>query len=921
MIVSEVIRILVVDDDEDDFIILDDLLKEVFGNQYSIDWANSMQAGLNFFAESRHDIIFVDYMLGPDRGLDLVSFVAQSSARVPVILLTGQGNVEIDMAAMQAGASDYLVKGRFDVEQLSRAIRYARDQVRYITQIKNDELKYRLLFERNPVPMWVFDRNSLRFLAVNDAAINQYGYSREEFLSMRTLDLRDAEEQQRLIDFIAHDYKGLVAAGIWRHRRKNGSEIFADIASHEIEYEGKSARMTLAKDVSEQVRVEKALRSAEHRLRQVLTDASDALMVVSAQNIVEFANPAVERLLGRSQAELVGQPTSIPLNVADGQEIKIHRPNGDLRQAEIRTAPTEWEGGPAAVISLRDVTQSREHEKQLRLLERAIAASVNGVVIVDALAEDMPILMVNSAFEHMTGYTASEVIGRNCRFLQGHDRAQPELEPLRECMKSHSECDAILRNYRKDGTLFWNHLAISPVPDQNGTVTHYVGIQSDVTERRRAEDEISYVISHDAITSLSRYSAVESRLSHLLEQAGNTGESVHFLFIDLDRFHAINESMGHLIGDAALAIIASRLSACLPKSGEVTRFAGDEFVVVVPALGRDGALALAEQIREVISVPVETLGYRLFLTASIGVSQFPEHGNSPLELLRRAEAAKGRAKGQGRDTVCEFSVEQMQAVEDRLVLGAKLRTAVARGELLLHFQPQIRTSDGRVSGFEALLRWTSPEMGSVPPGRFIPIAEALGLMPDLGAWVFDAACRQVREWMDSGHRDFSIGVNVSAQQLQRPDIVERIRDAMQLHGVLPHMMELELTESSLMENVDRLQETLSELKALGVTLSLDDFGTGYSSLAYLKQFSLDKLKIDRSFVRDLPGDADDAAIARTIVAMAHQLRMTVTAEGVETEAQSAFLRELGCDQLQGYYHGRPMPAMEAERLLEVSVVG
>ena len=908
-----------VDDDEDDFIILKDLLREIFGSQYTIDWASSIAEGQQLFNEFRHDILFVDYMLGPDRGLDLVSLVAESAARVPVILLTGQGNIEIDLAAMQAGASDYLVKGRFDAEQLSRAIRYARDQVRYITQIKNDELKYRLLFERNPIPMWVFDRNTLKFLTVNDAAIHQYGYSREEFLMMRTLDLRDAEEQQRLREFIAHNYQGLVSAGIWRHRRKDGTEIFADISSHEIEFEGHVARMTLAKDVSEQVRVEKALRAAEHRLRQVLTDASDALMVVSAQNIVEFANPAVERLLGCSQSELIGLPTSIPLNGRDGEEIQINRADGQLRQAEIRTAPTEWEGIPAAVISMRDVTESREHEKQLRLLERAISASVNGVVIVDALASDLPIIMVNPAFEIMTGYTAAEVVGKNCRFLQNNDRKQPELESLRKCVQANSECDAILRNYRKDGSLFWNHLAISPVPDKNGNVTHYVGIQSDITERRRAAEELTFVASHDAITSLSRYSAIEPRLNQLLEQAGESSKSVHFFFIDLDRFHAINESMGHVLGDIALAIIAKRLTTCLPKEGEVARFAGDEFVMVVPGLNRKSALALAEQILEATSVPIEIGDYVIFLTASIGVSQYPEHGHSALELLRRAEAAKGRAKGQGRDTVCEFSAEQMQEIEDRLVLGARLRTAISHGELLLHFQPKIRASDSRVCGFEALLRWNNPEMGSVPPGRFIPIAESLGLMPDLGAWVFNAACKQARLWLDAGHDNFCVGVNVSAQQLQRPDIVDRIRSSMQRHGVPAHMIELELTESSLMENVERLRTTLSELKALGITLSLDDFGTGYSSLSYLKQFSLDNLKIDRSFVRDLPGDADDAAIARTIVAMAHQLRMTVTAEGVETKEQSEFLCQLGCDQLQGYFFGRPVPAADAEKLLGTTI--
>jgi EAL domain-containing protein (putative c-di-GMP-specific phosphodiesterase class I) len=273
-----------------------------------------------------------------------------------------------------------------------------------------------------------------------------------------------------------------------------------------------------------------------------------------------------------------------------------------------------------------------------------------------------------------------------------------------------------------------------------------------------------------------------------------------------------------------------------------------------------------------------------------------------------------RSKRQGRDVACEFSAAQMQELEDRLVLGARLRDAITRNELSLHYQPQLRAADRRITGFEALVRWNSPDLGPVPPGRFIPIAEALGLMPEVGSWVMNEACRQLRAWVDQGRSGFTVAVNVSAQQLQRPDIVDLVRDTLARHGVPEGMLEIELTESSLMENVERVQGRLAELKALGVSLSLDDFGTGYSSLAYLKQFSLDKLKIDRSFVRELPDNPDDAAIARTVIAMGHQLRMVVAAEGVETEAQATFLREIGADELQGYHFGRPVAAAEIEAL-------
>jgi EAL domain-containing protein (putative c-di-GMP-specific phosphodiesterase class I) len=272
-----------------------------------------------------------------------------------------------------------------------------------------------------------------------------------------------------------------------------------------------------------------------------------------------------------------------------------------------------------------------------------------------------------------------------------------------------------------------------------------------------------------------------------------------------------------------------------------------------------------------------------------------------------------RAKREGRDAVCVFSVDQMQEIEDRIVLGRALRGALARGEMALHYQPQQRAADATLTGFEALLRWTSPTLGGVPPNRFIPIAEALGLMPEVGAWVIDEACRQARCWLDAGHRGFCIAVNVSPQQLQRPGLLAHVREALARHDVPASMLGIELTESSLMENVGRLRDTLAELKALGLRLSLDDFGTGYSSLAYLKQFPLHTLKIDRSFVSGLPDDPHDAAIARTIVAIGHQLRLVVAAEGVETQEQAAFLDSIGCDELQGYHLGRPVAPGEAER--------
>ena len=800
------LRVLVVDDDEEDFLILRDLLADYAQERFNLEWVATLREGIDALRANQHDVFLVDYQLGPDNGMELVRLaVAEGSAHRPVIMLTGQGNPDVDREALAAGASDYLVKGAIDAEKLARSLRYAAERARQIAEIEDSKRRYELLFRLSPYPTWVYDCQTLRFVAANDATIANYGYSRDELLAMSVLDIRAPQERERLAEFLAGWGDRSGNAGVWPHQRKDGSRIWADITTHNLVLDGRQCRMVIA----------------------------------------------------------------------------------------------------------NDITSEREARERLQLLQRAVESSINGVVIADAIAPDLPIIYVNPAFESMTGYSAQEAMGRNCRFLQGAARQQPELEVLREALRNQTDCNVILSNQRKDGSQFWNHLFLSPVRDGEGRVTHFVGVQNDLTERRQVEAELAFAANHDAVTGLPRFPILETALASLLEREGAV---VSLFYIDIDHFHAINESMGHVIGDDALRLVAERLCAVLGGPAFLVRFAGDEFVAIAPDADAARAAELARQIRTALAQPIEGDGYRLYLTASIGISRSPEHGESAMELLRRAEAAMTRAKRQGRDDACEFSAAQMQELEDRLVLGARLRDAIARNELSLHYQPQLRAADRRITGFEALVRWNSPDLGPVPPGRFIPIAEALGLMPEVGSWVMNEACRQLRAWVDQGRSGFTVAVNVSAQQLQRPDIVGQVSEALARHNVPAGMLEIELTESSLMENVERVQGRLAELKALGVSLSLDDFGTGYSSLAYLKQFSLDKLKIDRSFVRELPDNPDDAAIARTVIAMGHQLRMVVAAEGVETEAQAAFLREIGADELQGYHFGRPVAAAEIEAL-------
>ncbi|TAM14332.1 MAG: EAL domain-containing protein [Rhodanobacter sp.] len=548
-----------------------------------------------------------------------------------------------------------------------------------------------------------------------------------------------------------------------------------------------------------------------------------------------------------------------------------------------------------------------ESDKLLaRLRERNLFFEMSQEIFCIINTRSRRIVQFNPSFSRATGYSATELTARDYReFLQSeHD--SDDGDPMHASTLSTEQVREFVNRCRyKDGSVHWLEWMAFAAPD--GLL---YAVARDVTERRQVAAELAYASNHDAITGLPYHSAVEHVLATLLQDEATS--SVWVLVLGPDRFQVVNESVGHAAGDDVLRQLASRLQAVLGKQGRMARFAGDTFVAVVHDLSRPAVLELAERLRAAVALPVEGDDYRLLLTASVGISQSPDHGRAPTDLLRNAEAAMNQAKREGRDRVSEFTIEQMRALDERLILGRYLRDAVRRGELELYYQPQHRASDHALTGFEALLRWNSPELGLVMPSRLVPVAEALGLMREIGEWALEAACRQIRAWMDHGHRDFHVAVNISAQQLQSPGLVDTVRAALQRHAVPNSMLDIEMTENALMENVGQTRRTLAELKALGTRLALDDFGTGYSSLAYLKQFPIDKVKIDQSFVRGLPTDADDAVIAKTIIALGHQLHMTVAAEGVETPAQAAFLAQLGCNELQGNHLGAALPVSQAE---------
>lgn len=552
----------------------------------------------------------------------------------------------------------------------------------------------------------------------------------------------------------------------------------------------------------------------------------------------------------------------------------------------------------------------------LQLRERAIEACVNGIIITSSSGPDYPIEYANPAFEKMTGYSAAEVIGRSCSLLWEKERNQPAVKEIIVGVKEMREVKTVLRTFRKDGETFWSEVYIAPVRDASGDIGHFVVAHYDITETKRYEKELEYQANHDSLTGLANRNLLRDSLHQSIGQAARYKETVWVVFLDLDRFKFVNDSFGHHAGDIFLKPISERLRSVLRTSDTVARLGGDEFVLVLPEHGGEHlTTAVVHRIMEVITKPITVEGHQLFLSCSAGISVYPTDGDSPVALIQNADLAMYRAKELGRNNFQFYTPALNERAQERLHLETALRGALERSEFLLHYQPQVDLCTGRMVGVEVLLRWQHPEIGIIPPGRFIALAEETGLILPIGVWVLRTACAQVKAWQTAGLSDLRVAINLSVRQFAQPDLVELIASTLKETGLAAHYLDLELTESMVMADVERTIEVLNKLRALGVNLSIDDFGTGYSSLAYLNRFPINVLKIDQSFVQKISSQSNDAAISDAIISMAHSLGIRVIAEGVETDAQCEFLSRHMCDEMQGFLFSKALASSDMETLL------
>jgi diguanylate cyclase (GGDEF)-like protein/PAS domain S-box-containing protein len=589
------------------------------------------------------------------------------------------------------------------------------------------------------------------------------------------------------------------------------------------------------------------------------------------------------------------------------------RKDSTLYPVEVHLQLFSHEDPPVFVAIIQDITERKRLEEQTRQLSSALEQTADSVMITDARGI---VQYVNQSYEQMSGYSKEETIGGRPSIVKSGRQEKEFYKRMWETIASGKVFQDVLVNKRKDGSYYYEEKTITPLKDSRGDIVSYVSTGKDISERMQAQEHLQYLAHHDPLTELPNRAMLTERMRHAIQLSQRNNSRMAVLFLDVDRFKVINDSLGHEVGDKLLQNLAQRLCSSVREGDTVARLGGDEFIVLVEEIIDSSDVAhVARNIAEAFSRPVYLEDHELYVTTSIGISVYPEDGVETGILIKNADTAMYRAKDRGRNNYQFYSADMSSRAFERLTLESGLRRALEREEFTLHYQPQIDISTGRTIGVEALIRWQHPELGLVSPADFIPLLEETGMIVPVGEWILKTACQQNKYWQDQGIEGLTVSVNLSVRQFYEKDMVDMIGRTLEDTGLAPGLLDLEITESVIMKSADTTIETLKELNKLGVSLAIDDFGTGYSSLSYLKRFPIDRLKIDQAFVRDITTDPDDASIVSTIIAMAHNLKMGVVAEGVETVEQEQYLRDSNCEVMQGYLYSRPLTDSDATRYL------
>ncbi|WP_027864995.1 bifunctional diguanylate cyclase/phosphodiesterase [Massilia alkalitolerans] len=764
---------------------------------------------------------------------------------------------------------------------------------------------------------------------VSEAIEEISGYPAERFMLATTDDWANIihPEDRRMQRHAAKDalaagsayeieYRIIDAGGIERWVLESGQPQ-GEWGSEEFRVDG------IIYDISERKHDEMRIEALLTEQGAILDNVMFGVLFVRERRIVS-ANRRAEALFGYGEAELAGRSTELLFpgraeyerlwleqypkiagGLDAGEEIQFRRRDGSSFWLLVSgCALDSARPNEGSIWVFADITERKQAEEKLRLSATVLEHIADAVTVLDVHGR---IRAINPAFTQITGYTEMEALGQQSSLTRPGGDDEPFYRQMWQDLLEAGFWRGERWEKRKNGEAYLEWLTVSSVRDDDDQVTHYVCVFSDITEVKESQDKLDHLAHHDPLTALPNRLLFHDRLQHAMVRCARAGQQLAVLFIDLDRFKNVNDTLGHHVGDLLLKQVAGQLTACLREGDTLARLGGDEFIVLLEDVGGPGAAHVAEKLMALFEQPLTVSGYELFVTGSVGISLFPQDATDLNMLIRNADVAMYQAKARGRNGYQFYAPSMSGEGAMRLRLESLLRRAIEKGEIFLEYQPQVEIDTGRLVGVEALVRWDSPELGRVAPVRFIPVAEDTGFISQLGQWVLAEACSQMRRWDRAGLSVPKMAVNLSVRQFERGSIAPVVAAVLQETGLAAARLQLEVTESVIMNTSDALQH-INDLRAVGVGLAIDDFGTGYSSLAYLSQLPVQTLKIDRSFIQDILVDANDEAIAVAVIQLGKSLNLSVVAEGVENEEQAAFLLRHGCRQAQGYLYSRPVAA-------------